>query len=325
MAISHPGWRAGGRDFDGTAKAFSGIGLVGHRIDRSGCLSVAAYPASTFLAMLPREIIKTDELPSLFRPPRVLGVAHHPGIQSTMQTVLASRDTFGRHVLSALVATVLGCSGPAIASAVAAPPPSPATPAGESTTELTALLNVRAGEILTHMRVSQAAGTALIREGHGLATRTQFVAGWKERREVFQKLHQDNIDALKRHGETQNLWRAQTNREWKEDDLVFCSDEGTVLDAANVRRQFRAVVARAGLTASDWTPRELRHSFVSLLSDRGVPTEQISLLVGHSGTSVTETVYRKQLRPVVQGGAGTMNRIFPATQTSDRGASTPGS
>jgi hypothetical protein len=147
-----------------------------------------------------REIIeKIDEVPSHCRLVRVLGVAHHPGIQSTMQTVLASRDTFGRHVLSALVATVLGCSGPAIASAVAAPPPSPATPAGESTTELTALLNVRAGEILTHMRVSQAAGTALIREGHGLATRTQFVAGWKERREVFQKLHQDNIDALKRH------------------------------------------------------------------------------------------------------------------------------
>ena len=31
----------------------------------------------------------------------------------------------------------------------------------------------------------------------------------------------------------------------------------------------------AGLTGKDWTPRELRHSFVSLLSDSGVPVEQI--------------------------------------------------
>lgn len=119
------------------------------------------------------------------------------------------------------------------------------------------------------------------------------------------------VDALKQHGEVQNLWRGQTNREWKEDDLVFCSDEGTALDAANVRRQFRAVVGKAGLTASEWTPRELRHSFVSLLSDRGVPTEQISLLVGHSGTSVTETVYRHQIRPVIRHGAQVMDQIFP--------------
>ena len=50
----------------------------------------------------------------------------------------------------------------------------------------------------------------------------------------------------------------------------------------------------------DWTPRELRHSFVSLLSDAGVPVEMISQLVGHRGTSVTEIVYRHQIRPVIR-------------------------
>ena len=34
-------------------------------------------------------------------------------------------------------------------------------------------------------------------------------------------------------------------------------------------------------------------------------------LVGHRSTTVTETVYRKQLRPVIEGGADVMNRIFP--------------
>jgi predicted naringenin-chalcone synthase len=43
---------------------------------------------------------------------------------------------------------------------------------------------------------------------------------------------------------------------------------------------------------------------VSLLSDKGVPIEQIARLVGHTGGSaVTETVYRKQLRPVINDGA----------------------
>ena len=51
---------------------------------------------------------------------------------------------------------------------------------------------------------------------------------------------------------------------------------------------------------------------MSLLSDRGVPIEQIARLVGHTGGSaVTETVYRKQLRPVINDGAAAMNELFP--------------
>jgi integrase len=61
---------------------------------------------------------------------------------------------------------------------------------------------------------------------------------------------------------------------------------------------------------AEWSPRELRHSFVSLLSDGGVPVEEISRLVGHKSTVVTELVYRKQIRPVMQGGAEVMDRIF---------------
>ena len=43
---------------------------------------------------------------------------------------------------------------------------------------------------------------------------------------------------------------------------------------------------------------EPRHSFASLLSDEGVPIGHIARLVRHAGGSaVTETIYRKQLRP----------------------------
>ena len=83
------------------------------------------------------------------------------------------------------------------------------------------------------------------------------------------------------------------------------------MDSANVRRDFRRIAHAAGLEAKDWTPRELRHSFVSLLSDEGVPVEQIARLIGHAGGStVTETVYRKQLRPVIDEGATVMDRVF---------------
>jgi len=58
------------------------------------------------------------------------------------------------------------------------------------------------------------------------------------------------------------------------------------------------------------TPRELRHSFVSILSDAGVQLEEISRLVGHAGTTVTELVYRHQLKPVIQTRATVMDRLF---------------
>jgi Phage integrase family len=93
--------------------------------------------------------------------------------------------------------------------------------------------------------------------------------------------------------------------------LVFVTRNGTPLGARNVQRDFRKVIDAAGLPGREWTPRELRQSFVSLLSDAKVPMEVIARLVGHRSTTVTETVYRKQLRPVIEGGASVMYRIFP--------------
>jgi integrase len=94
------------------------------------------------------------------------------------------------------------------------------------------------------------------------------------------------------------------------DALVFHNSSGTALDAANVRRAFRTVVAAAGLDPRAWTPRELRHSFVSLLSSSGMPIEEISHLVGHASTRVTEKVYRKELRPVLTRGARAVEHPF---------------
>jgi integrase len=97
---------------------------------------------------------------------------------------------------------------------------------------------------------------------------------------------------------------------------VFATSTGTELDAHNVRRSFRRVVAAADLNPQEWTPREMRHSFVSLLSASGVRIEDISRLVGHSGTAVTEKVYRHQLHAVLNEGATAMDDIFPLGDAS---------
>ena len=96
---------------------------------------------------------------------------------------------------------------------------------------------------------------------------------------------------------------------WQDHNLVFASTIGTPLDDHNVRRQFRKITESAGL-GSTWVPRELRHTFVSLLSAHGVPVEAIALLAGHNQTATTERVYRHQIVPALTKGAEIMDQIF---------------
>jgi integrase len=121
------------------------------------------------------------------------------------------------------------------------------------------------------------------------------------------------VDVLQEHKARQANDRERAGKRWTELGLVFASAVGTEQNPRNVPRMFREVLEAAGLTGEEWTPRKMRHSFVSLLSDSGVPLEHISRLVGHSGTAVTESVYRQQIRPVMEEGATAMDRIFPGT------------
>jgi integrase len=117
------------------------------------------------------------------------------------------------------------------------------------------------------------------------------------------------VDALLAHHERQVRERAAAGGEWNDHEPVFATRTGGVLDAANVRREFKAACRAAGI-GEQWTPRELRHSFVSLMSSSAVPLEEIARLAGHSNTRTTEVVYRRELQPVLTTGAEAMDRLF---------------
>ena len=118
------------------------------------------------------------------------------------------------------------------------------------------------------------------------------------------------IEALRKQRAQQAADRLASD-DWQDSGLVFTTAVGTEMDAANARRDLRRALALVpGVDPGEWTPRELRHSFVSVLSDAGIPVEQIAQLVGNSGTTVTELVYRHQLRPVIQTGATVMDSLF---------------
>ena len=103
--------------------------------------------------------------------------------------------------------------------------------------------------------------------------------------------------------------RALARERWQDTRLVFTTHLGAALGAGNVRKMFKRVCKAAGI-GDGWTPRELRTSFVSLMSHRGVSTEEIARLVGHASTRTTEVVYRRELRPVITTGAEIMDEVF---------------
>jgi integrase len=125
------------------------------------------------------------------------------------------------------------------------------------------------------------------------------------------------VHALRRQQDWQQRAAERAGKDWADTGLVFTSEVGTGLDAANVRRAFRKVVKAAGLNEKEWTPREMRHSFVSIASLLGLSLEQIADLIGHAGTAVTERVYRHQLRPVLRLGAEAMDVLFVAPPPGD--------
>ncbi|MFJ3775006.1 tyrosine-type recombinase/integrase [Streptomyces sp. NPDC090075] len=155
-------------------------------------------------------------------------------------------------------------------------------------------------------------------------------------RSAKEKPHVDVWRSVRRHGDTKTrksrrslampqqtvvVMRAHKRREqaaclaagkqWNDERLVFPTETDELRSALNVRRNFRSLLKEAGFeNPKDWTPRELRTSFVSVLSDHGIPIEVISRLVGHNGSGTTERVYRKQLRPVIAEGAEAMDEIF---------------
>ncbi|WP_030812415.1 site-specific integrase [Streptomyces sp. NRRL S-337] len=126
------------------------------------------------------------------------------------------------------------------------------------------------------------------------------------------------VEVLVEHQARQRMRREALGLPAAEDGFVFGTDSGEQRTAEDVRRNFRALLREAGFPdPRQWTPRELRHSFVSILSDHGIPLDRIAQLVGHSSSRTTETVYRKQIRPVIMAGAEAMDEIFQEEAATD--------
>ncbi|MGH9136164.1 MAG: site-specific integrase [Acidimicrobiales bacterium] len=102
-------------------------------------------------------------------------------------------------------------------------------------------------------------------------------------------LHPLLVAALQRHREEMKILGR-----YGDDGFVFSTRNGTPIGIGNLRRAFKQLCERAGL-GSDWTTYELRHSFVSLVSDQLDDLVKVADLAGHADTRTTQG-YRHPVR-----------------------------
>ncbi len=77
---------------------------------------------------------------------------------------------------------------------------------------------------------------------------------------------------------------------------MFTTDTGGPLDPSNVRRALTRIAETAGI--GHVHPHQLRHAAASLLSDAGVPLEDIADTLGHRSVTITADIYRHPLQSV---------------------------
>jgi integrase len=117
-------------------------------------------------------------------------------------------------------------------------------------------------------------------------------------------LHPLVVAALRRHRRDMD-----TLGLYDPDGFVFCTRNRTPISVSNLRRAFRTLCERAGLPAKEWTTYELRHSFVSLVSDQLGDLTKVADLAGHADTKTTEG-YRHGVRAALPHAVEAWDRLL---------------
>jgi integrase len=94
--------------------------------------------------------------------------------------------------------------------------------------------------------------------------------------------------------------------------LVFCDNAGLPPWPQNVRSRFRSLCGQAGI-GEDWQLHELRHTFVSQMSQAGVDVEVIADHVGHVNSNVTRGIYRHVLADEMNAAALVFDKLYGAS------------
>jgi integrase len=96
-------------------------------------------------------------------------------------------------------------------------------------------------------------------------------------------------DVLATRRDLQAAHRAELGRAWPDNDLVFTTRTGRLIEPRNLVRSFRRICDANDLRVISL--HHLRHTTATLLKNLGVPARDAQLILGHSRLAVTLEIY----------------------------------
>jgi integrase len=136
--------------------------------------------------------------------------------------------------------------------------------------------------------------------GHVVGTSTKSGKGRRVR------LTQRAVATLKDHHKRQLEERMRLAGLWHDEDLVFPSETGTLLNPSNLRnRSFKRTKARSGVR-EDLRFHDLRHTCATLLLREGVNVKVVSEMLGHASVIITLNTYSHVLPDMQDSAAEAM-------------------
>jgi integrase len=116
------------------------------------------------------------------------------------------------------------------------------------------------------------------------------------------------VTRWKQHRKRQLEERLLAGGRCQESGLVFTTTIGTPLDPRNVAREYKTMLASAGLPSIRF--HDLRHTAATLLLAQGVDAQGIMETLGHSQMSLTLNTYARVLPALQSTAAARVNAIL---------------
>lgn len=98
------------------------------------------------------------------------------------------------------------------------------------------------------------------------------------------------VTLLKDHKKAQDKLTLKTGKtDFNLENLVFCSEAGTVLSSRNIQRAHYAICKKCNLYGIGF--HALRHTFATRMIEEGVDVKTVQYWIGHSSVEITYNIY----------------------------------
>jgi len=116
------------------------------------------------------------------------------------------------------------------------------------------------------------------------------------------------LQALKIHKARQNEERLFFGPKYHNNDLVFCTEDGRLMDPRNFTRRYTRLMKAAGLDHTRF--HNWRHTFATVLLEMGEHPKVVQEMLGHSKIAITLDTYSHLVPGMMEAAAAKLDQVF---------------